>query len=84
VLAFSFDKNICPTQAISDADRHTLQQLRAKTNPRHLRQEIYILIDYIFTLPSAVPGVTEDVYETYRIPLTLPKGVDIPVTLSLD
>jgi len=78
-----FDR-LCPTQAISDADRRTLQQLRAKTNPRHLRQEIYILIDYIFTLPSAVPGVTEDVYETYRIPLTLPKGVDIPVTLSLD
>jgi len=78
-----FDR-LCLTHAISDADRQTLQQLRDQTNPRRLRQEIHILIDYIFTLPPAVPGVTEDVYETSKPPHTLPKGVGIPVTLSFD
>lgn len=76
-----FDR-LCLTNTISDADRQKLQQLRAQTNPRRLRQEIYILIDYIFTLPPAVPSMTEDVYETSKPPQTLPKGVDIPVTLS--
>jgi hypothetical protein len=33
-------------------------------NPRQLRQEIYDLIDQIFALPGAVPGVTEDVFQT--------------------
>jgi hypothetical protein len=51
-----FDR-LCLTNAISDADRQKLQQLRDRTNPRRLRQEIYVLVDYIFTLPLAVPGV---------------------------
>ena len=76
-----FDR-LCLTDAVSNTDRQKLQQLRDQTNPRRLRQEIYSLIDYIFTLPPAVPGVTEDVYETSKLPQTLPKGVDIPVTFS--
>jgi len=78
-----FDR-LCATHAISDADRDRLQLLREQTNPRQLRQEIYDLIDYIFTLPCAVPGTTQDVYETLAIPITLPKGVDALVTLSFD
>jgi hypothetical protein len=78
-----FDR-LCAKHAICDADRDRLLRLRDQTNPRHLRQQIYALIDYIFTLPCAVPGVTQDVYETFTIPTTLPKGVDTLVTLSID
>lgn len=74
-----FDR-LCATHRISDADRHRLQALRDQTNPRQLRQEIYDLLDYLFTLPGAVPGVTEDVYQTLALPLTLMKGEDAPVT----
>lgn len=78
-----FDR-LCATDAISDADRQRLQLLRDQTNPRQLRQEIYDLLDYLFTLPCAVPGMTEDVYQTLLLPLTLSKGEDMPVTLSFD
>lgn len=78
-----FDR-LCATDAISDADRQRLQLLRDQTNPRQLRQEIYDLLDYLFTLPYAVPGMTEDVYQTLLLPLTLSKGEDMPVTLSFD
>jgi hypothetical protein len=78
-----FDR-LCATDAISDADRQRLQLLRDQTNPRQLRQEIYDLLDYLFTLPCAVPGMTEDVYQTLLLPLTLPKGEDSLVTLSFD
>ena len=47
------------------------------------RQTLQALRDQ-FTLPCAVPGVTEDVYQTLLMPLTLPKGEDALVTLSFD
>lgn len=78
-----FDR-LCATDAIAHADRQRLLALRHQTNPRQLRQEIYDLLDYLFTLPGAVPGSTEDVYQTLLFPLTLPKGEDTPVTLSFD
>lgn len=78
-----FDR-LCSTQAISDDDQLSLHHLRDQTNPRQLRQEIYTLIDYIFTLPCAVPGVTQDVSHSFTMPVTLPKGVDTLVTLSVD
>jgi len=34
-----------------------------ETNPLQLREEIYALIDHLFSLSNAVPGVTENVYE---------------------
>ncbi len=78
-----FDR-LCATDAISDADRQRLQALRDQTNPRQLRQDIYNLLDHLFTLPYAVPGSTEDVYQTLLLPLTLPKGEDTLVTLSFE
>ena len=78
-----FDR-LCNTNAISDEDRLRLQALRDQTNPRQLRQEIYELLDYLFTLPCATPGITEDVYQTLEMPLTLPKGEDALVTFSFD
>ncbi len=58
-----FDR-LCATSAISAERRAELETLRKETNPRQLRQEIYNLITYIFTLPGAIPGTTEDVYLT--------------------
>jgi hypothetical protein len=78
-----FDR-LCTTDAISNQDRQRLQDLRDQTNPRQLRREIYDLLDYLFTLPCATPGITEDVYQTLVLPLSLPKGEDTLVTLSFE
>jgi hypothetical protein len=40
--------------------------LYAVTNPRQLRQEIEDLVDYIMSLPVAVPGHPQNVYLTLR------------------
>jgi hypothetical protein len=65
------------THAISLTQRQPLRALWDQTNPRHLRQQIYHLLDYLFTLSCASPGVTQDVYQT----LTHQKGEDAPVTI---
>ena len=70
-----FDR-LCDTDAITQEHREQLEALRDQTNPRQLRQEIYDWIDYIFSLPNAVPGVTEDVHLTLRAPHRLEKGGD--------
>jgi hypothetical protein len=58
-----FDR-LCQTTAITQKRRDQLEALRDRTNPRQLRQEIYDQIEYIFSLPNAVPGQTENVYRT--------------------
>lgn len=58
-----FDR-LCATKAISPERKERLEALRAQTNPRQLRHEIYDLIDYIFGLPGAEPGITENVHQT--------------------
>jgi len=78
-----FDR-LCATMAITQERREQLEALRNQTNPRHLRQEIYNLIDYIFSLPSAVPGQSEDVYQTLGPLSSLQWAADSPVTLSFD
>jgi hypothetical protein len=78
-----FDR-LCATQAISDPLRQQLDSLRTQTNPRQLRQDIYALIDHLFALPVAIPGTTQDVFQTLTFPITLSKGEDSPVTLSFD
>ena len=65
-----FDR-LCETNAITPQRQQQLQALRDRTNPRLLRQQIYDHIDYIFSLPLAVPGVTEDVHLTLRTPYSL-------------
>jgi len=64
-----FDR-LCATQAIPQEWREELVALRASTNPRQLRREIYDLIDHIATLPGATPGVTEPVRQTLATHLT--------------
>jgi len=74
-----FDR-LCQTTAITQERREQLETLRDHTNPRQLRQQIYDLIDYIFSLPSAVPGQTENVHQT----LATPSGLEIlPLHLTL-
>ena len=58
-----FDR-LCATQAISDQHRKQLAILREQTSIIQLREEIYGLMDSLFSLPNAVPGSTEDVYQT--------------------
>ena len=55
-----FDR-LCASNAILPEHRQHLKALRDQINPRKLRQEIYDTIDYIFSLPGAVPEITEDV-----------------------
>lgn len=76
-----FDR-LCATTAIAQPERLRLQALREQTNPRQLRRDIYALLDQLFKLPPAIPGVTEDIFDTLFNPAQ--KGEDIPVILSFD
>jgi hypothetical protein len=79
-----FDR-LCETDALGEEERQRLETLRQRTNPRTLRQEVYELIDYLFSLPNAIEGQTENVLETLAFPLNFyEKGADAPVTLSFD
>jgi hypothetical protein len=75
---------LCETDAISEEQKEQLRTLRDQTNPRQLRREIYQLLDQIFLLPGAVPGETEDVYETLFVSAEGQEGEGIPVTLSFE
>ncbi len=70
-----FDR-LCATDAITQQHREQLEALRDQTNPRQLRQEIYALIDLIFSLPGAVPGITEDVFLTLTTHSSPEQGKD--------
>jgi hypothetical protein len=65
-----FDR-LCNTDVLLPEHQQQLHRLRNQTNPRQLRLEIYDWIDYLFSLPSAVSGVTEDVHLTLRAPYRL-------------
>jgi hypothetical protein len=58
-----FDR-LCATDSILPEHREQMEALRDQINPRRLRQRIYQTIDQLFALPSAVPGVTENVHLT--------------------
>ena len=75
---------LCETDAISEEQKHQLRALRDQTNPRQLHRELYQLLDQIFDLPGAVPGQTENVYETLFAAVEIQKGEGIPVTLSIE
>jgi hypothetical protein len=63
-----FDR-LCATGVVTSEAREQLGQLREKTNPRHLRQEIYRQINALFSLPNATPGRSENVYSTLFEPI---------------
>lgn len=60
-----FDR-LCETGAIRKEHKRQLEILRAHTNPRQLRQEIYAHIDHLFSLPPAQTGAPENVHQTLR------------------
>jgi hypothetical protein len=62
-------QRLCATQALPQERRQCLEQLRLQTNPRLLRQEIYDLLDHLFSLPGAVAGQVQNVLETLTTPL---------------
>jgi len=78
-----FDR-LCATKVLSEDEQRRWQTLREQINPRQLRREIQALLDQFFSLPRAVPGVSENVFDTFPIPLTILKGEDFLVTLSSD
>lgn len=57
-------ERLCTTGVLQPARQQALEQLRQRTNPRQLRQEIYALIDKLFAQPCAQPGRTESVHQT--------------------
>jgi hypothetical protein len=62
-----FDR-LCATGVLEPQVEAYLQALRAATNPRQLREDIYDRLDYIFNLPGAVARQSENVYMTLRDP----------------
>ncbi len=77
--ATPFDR-LCARKAISPERKDQLAALRDQTNPRQLRHEIYDLIDYIASLPCAVPGMTEDVRQT--LTTLIPEWEETPTSHS--
>ena len=71
-------------EAIEPGRLELLKRLRDQINPLHLREEIYELIEELFSLPRAKPGITENVYETLNLPLELPAELLSSVTLSFE
>lgn len=58
-----FDR-LSATNGLPPGDKKQLEQLRLETNPVQLREEIYSMLDQLFSLPNALPNQTENVYET--------------------
>jgi hypothetical protein len=77
-------ERLCATSVLSPEQRRSLEALRDQTNPRRLRQEIYTLLEALFSLPGATTGQTENVLDTLTAPQPPQKGVGTPVTLSID
>ena len=78
-----FDR-LCNTDVLIPEHQQQLHRLRTLTNPRQLRMEIYNWIDYLFSLPIAVSGVTEDVHLTLRASYRLGIKADTIFTRSFD
>ncbi len=72
------------TEAVPPQRWERLKRLRDATNPLQLRQEMYDLIEQLFSLPGAMPGVTENIFETLNLPSGLPEELLAPLTLSFD
>lgn len=59
-------ERLCETNAISPQRQAEIEALRDRTNPRQLRQEIYEAIPRLFNMPNAIPGHSQNVYDTLR------------------
>ena len=57
---------LCEKGVLSEEKKRELLALRERINPLQLREEIYQLVEELFSLPNAVPGITEDVFQTLQ------------------
>jgi hypothetical protein len=71
-------ERLCATKVLTPEREQQLRDLRDRTNPRRLRQEIHTLRDRIFELPNAIPGVSEHVFDTLTEPLSSQEGDGSP------
>ncbi len=78
-----FDR-LCATIGILPEHQAQLEALRDQINPRLLRQQIYDGIDYIFSLPGAVPGRAEDIHQTLATASSSDMGGDISFHFSFN
>lgn len=62
-----FDR-LSATAILPPTVQSRLTSLRDQINPRQLRRTIYDQINFIFSLPGAVPGVTENIFDTMLSP----------------
>jgi hypothetical protein len=60
-----FDR-LCQTNVLSPEIRHQLEALRDRTSPLQLREQIYTMLDDLFSLPNATPGITESIFHTLQ------------------
>lgn len=58
---------LCETGVLPAHQKQELLALRERINPLQLREEIYQMVEELFSLPNATPGVTEDVYQTLQV-----------------
>ena len=70
-------ERVCDAKGLQPHIRQQLDTLREATNPRQLRHDINDRLDYIFSLPGAVPERRENVYLTLRDP-HLRELVEVP------
>jgi hypothetical protein len=77
------DRLIATKSLLADQTQ-ALLALRHSTNPCLLRRQIYSLLQQLFALPLADPGISQDVFLTLFKPLDSMNGVDPSVTLSND
>lgn len=78
-----FDR-LCETDAILPEHKELLEALRARTNPRRLREAIWEAIDAIAALPAARPGRAEDVYDTLAHSLVFENRVTDPLDFGFN
>jgi hypothetical protein len=69
-------ERLCDTNVLLEGHRQQLEIKRDETNPLQLRREIYDWLDYIFSLPMAIPGISENVHQTLRAPILLDTNSD--------
>jgi len=62
-----FDR-LCATDAIPPDQRAVLEAWRQEINPRTLRRNIDAAIQELFQLPGAVPGQSENGYDSLFFP----------------
>jgi hypothetical protein len=62
-----FDR-LCQTNTLtlSPENCQQLEALRDRTSPLQLREQIYTMLDHLFSLPNATPGITESIFLTLQ------------------